>query len=1497
MSRRRAGRATPAAGEAASGADPLSLFHPAVAAWFREAFPSGPTEAQRLAWPRIAAGEDVLLVSPTGTGKTLAAFLWALDAVLRRKLAGDTSPRLSVLYVSPLKALGNDIHRNLERPRAGIRAALAAHGVDPASVSIEAAVRTGDTPAAARTAQARRPPDVLITTPESLYLLLTGAGRRSLATVETVLLDEVHSVAGTKRGAHLALSLERLASLVASAGGAVPQRIALSATVAPVETVAAFAGGSSGTLTPVVVDARKALDLTVTSPGADLRALPDGSAWGPALEAVVAEIRRRRSTLVFCNNRRLAERVARKLGEALGADVPVHHGSVARPLRESIERRLKAGDLPVLVATGSLELGIDIGEIDAVVQVESPKGIARGLQRVGRSGHLVGQTARGLLVPLFSEDLLEAAATAEGMREGAVEETRPPELPLDVLAQQLVAEAVARDAEGRPATSEELLALCRGAFPYRSLTPRLFGETLAMLSGKYPRERFAELAAKLVWDRATGRVTPLPGARLAAVLDGGTIGDRGTFTAVTRSGRVTVGELDEEFVYETRKGDVFLLGSRAWRAVEISASTVVVEDATGQPARMPFWRGEGLGRTGALGERIGRLKRTVAERIDDPGLVGLLTGRYSVTADAAAAITGAVRRELLDGGGLSSDRAVVFETFPNDLGDPCLVVRSLFGRGVNLPWSLVLSSVLREETGVDVESVASDDGFLVRMPRAEREIPLERLARVSAAEAKERLLAILPDSPMFGARFRENAQRALLLPRRRGGRRTPFWLQRLKAKDLLQTTRSLPDFPIVAETYRDCLRDLWEAERLLDLLERLGDGRVACVAAARRTPSPAAASLLFRFVAVYMYEWDAPKAEREVHALAANRSLLGEVLGERFDDGLRPEAAEEATAEASRLVPHRMARTADELLSLLGELGDLTPDEAAERCRGNAATWLGLLAARGSAAKLSFPGGERWVAAEEGERFEALLAGRLDEASRDDLVLRLIATRGPLTEAGVRERWGLPEEAVRASLDRLRREGRAVLGRLGGAEGSQRWASSRLAEAIRRKTLAILRREIRPVPAEAFRAFLCRRQGVEEGRRFAGAHAAERAVSLLRGLALPALAWETALLPARLAEREPDALDLLSSRGLLVYRALGQKDPRAARLQFFLRGEGRLVLPPLPPPLDSLSDAARALHEALAVSGASFLADLAAGLSLSRPVAEKALVELLLAGIVTGDGLHGFRQLLRGARRAPPAQASPPAALSPRRPGRSTLRAAEARVASRLGFAGVRAAASAYPAGRFSVLSAPAVTGPEGEPGEREETWARLLLARWGVVFRSLVESEETAVRWSEVAPVLARMELRADVRRGEFVEGAGPIQYAEEATVEELRALREERPAGEARPLSVVGGADPVLWGLSPAPERDEWVVLAGGAPVLRLAADGALALGDPPPADRVVREALARLLALVSRGSDPLGRPRRLRVASLAAGRGVAGSPVAPLLEAAGFVRDGGAYSWRAV
>ncbi len=1502
--------------------DPLARFHPASAAWFREAFPKGPTEIQRLAWPAIASGENVLLVSPTGTGKTLAALLVALDSILKRKLGGHAQAGLSAVYVSPLKALDADVDRNLVAPRLGIAQALAAlEPYRPPTISIDAAVRTGDTPSRERAAFRRRPPDLLITTPESLYLLLTGAARSLFSGVTTVILDEVHSLAGTKRGAHLSLTLERLEGLVRSTSARALQRIALSATVRPIGETAAFSAGSHRPITSLEVTtaaAAKRLELSVVAPSPDLgdpRRLPDGSAWGPVIDTMAKEIGRRRTTLVFCNSRRLAERVAAMLAARLGFDVPTHHGSISRQRREELETRLKAGELPVLVATSSLELGIDIGHVDAVIQLESPKGAARGLQRVGRSGHFVGETARGMLLALHPEDLFEAAATAEAMREGAIEETHPPEFPLDVLAQQIVAEVVAR--AGNPAggltdggvRSAELLALFREAWPYRNLKKRAFDDTVGMLSGKFPRERFGELAPRLVWDRATDVLMPLPGARLLAVLNGGTIPDRGVFKAVLADGKTVVGELDEEFVYESRKGDVFLLGSRAWRANDITHDRVLVEPAAGGAARMPFWRGEGPARPFDIGERIGMLKRFVADHAEDPALAGLLSARYAVDSNAAAALRRLVLVEL-SSDGLSTEKRVVFETFPNDVGDPCLVVRSLFGRAVNLPWSIVLAGALRDEIGVDVESMVTDDAILLRLPHGERDVPLARLAAITGQEARERLLRTLPGSPMFGARFRENAQRALLLPRARTPRRTPFWLQRLKAKDLLQTTRGLPDFPIVAETYRDCLRDLWEMERLLGLLDDFRDGRREVVLVKRKRPSPSALSILFRFVATYMYEWDAPRAEREVETLAASRRLIGDLLGEVLGgaEATRSEAHRRALPEATassreaalRLTLETRPRTLAELLATFQEVGDLTAEEVAERTGPDPSrAFLQGLLEQGSVEEIALAGEHRYIAAEDRARYAALRddgAGAHQDdrtALVDELVLRFTSTRGPATADEIAARFGVPQGRVAESLERLLTAGLAI--RISGAAnvGRPTFASARLYTAIERRTLAYLRDEIRPVSREAFRAFLVERHGIAPrglDPRKGLESSLERALSLLRGLPRPVLSWEASILPARLPPATGDALagalERLLTRGLLVYRASGARDPKSALLEFFFRGEGRHVLPEGPPELLALSDGARALYEELALSGASFLSEVGRGAPIGRLT--DALTELVLAGLVTGDSLASLKTLLLMPEPRPRENAVIPNPLG-RRPKSASLREARRRVAIKTSGEGSKAIRLE---GRFSILETPGVLGGEPDAHESAEWWVRLLLARWGVVFRELVEREATAVRWGDLAPVFSRLELRGDVRRGEFVEGGGPVQYGEEATLEALRALA--RDSARERPIAVFGAADPLLLTLSQAPSAGEWLALRAGRVIARLSPQGDL-LTDGA-ADSEVEDAFLTLQGLVRQGRDPRRRPRRLLVRTVD-GKPATSSPLGPLLRRLGFDRDLGTYSWRAL
>ncbi|NOZ27120.1 MAG: DEAD/DEAH box helicase, partial [Chloroflexi bacterium] len=999
-----------------SASDPLDRFLPATRRWFLSTF-GQPTPPQSMGWPPIQRGEHTLILSPTGSGKTLAAFLWGIDAIFReisesasQRVSESASQRvgereepgvLRLVYISPLKALNNDIERNLRVPLAGIR--RVARELGEPLPPLKVAVRTGDTPRSARAAMTRRPPHILITTPESLYLILTSpVAREMFRGVRTVIVDEIHTLVGDKRGAHLALSLERLTRL---ADGPV-QRIGLSATIRPLDEAARFLGGLMWTqddgeprLVPrpvTVVDAGhdKPLDLEVQTVVEDFRHLPGGSIWPAVIPRLTQLIRQHRTTLIFCNSRRQAERVADLLNEQLAAEdegrvppgvsamllpkpeggevargrgifapgaggpIRAHHSSMSREAREQMEEQLKRGELPALVGTSSLELGIDIGAIDLVVQLGSPKSVAQGLQRVGRSGHLVGQTSVGRILPLHREDLMEAAAVARGMLRREVEPVYAPRNPLDVLAQQIVAMTSVETWR-----VDDLYALVRQAYPYGELSRRAFDSVLDMLSGRYPSSVHRELRPRLVWDRVNGTVTALPGARLLALRNGGTIPDRGTYGAYLPDGRTRLGELDEEFVFETRPGDVFMLGSNTWRVLEITEDRVIVAEAPGEVPRMPFWRGDYPWRPYSLGRAVGAFRREVAERvaaIQTPpegeaeigdGLeayaevVEWLQRECALDRNSARNVIAYVRRQLDVLGAISSDRTVIVELFEDAIGEPRMVIHSPFGGRVNGPWGLALASALRERTGVEVELQVSDDGILFRFPDADRPPPVDVVREMTPEEARERILRELPDSAVFGARFRQNAARALLLPGRRG-KRTPFWLQRLKARDLLAAVRQLEDFPIVAETYRDCLRDVMDLAGLEEVLREIQAGRIRVVTAETVVPSPVAASLLFDFMSVYVYEWDAPKAERQLQRLAVSREMLADLMGDpELARLLRPEAIAEVTARAARTDEAFRARSVDELALLLQEMGDLSEEEIAARAQPGWREWLAELAA------------------------------------------------------------------------------------------------------------------------------------------------------------------------------------------------------------------------------------------------------------------------------------------------------------------------------------------------------------------------------------------------------------------------------------------------------------------------------------------------------------------------------------------------------------------------
>ncbi|HYX88114.1 MAG TPA: DEAD/DEAH box helicase, partial [Gaiellaceae bacterium] len=1026
--------------------DPLAVFSADTRAWFEQAF-AEPTPAQALGWPAIARGGHTLIQAPTGSGKTLAAFLYGID-----KLNPEPGEGLRLLYVSPLKALNYDIERNLRGPLAGLCSEL------------RVAVRTGDTPQKERAAMLREPPDILITTPESLFLLLTSRARETLGSVRTLIVDEVHAVAGTKRGAHLALSVERLQRLV----GEPIQRIGLSATQRPLEEIGRFVSGAQEI---ELVDAGRAkeLDLRVVVPLEDMREPEEQQSIWPSIYPEILElVRAHRSTIVFVNNRRLAERLALRLNDLAEEEIArAHHGSLAREQRIEVEELLKRGAIPCLVATSSLELGIDMGAVDLVVQVESPKSVARGLQRIGRAGHELGAVSRGRIFPKFRADLLESAVVARRMLDGAIEETKIPRNPLDVLAQQIV--AICADEE---IAVDELHRLVRGAYPFADLSRVQLENVLDMLDGRYPSDEFAELRARVVWDRTAGVVRGRQGARRLAVTNAGTIPDRGLFGVHLVDGGGRVGELDEEMVYEARAGQTFLLGASTWRIEEITRDRVLVSPAPGVPGAVPFWKGEGVGRPYELGEAIGAASRELAALSEEKALMQL-QAEHCLDERAAQNLLTFLREQESATGALPSDRTVVVERFRDEIGDWRLCILTPFGGRVHAPWALALGARMRESLGLETQAIWSDDGIAIHLPDADAPPPIDDVL-LDPGEVEELVTRELGDTALFGARFRENAGRALLIPRRRPGERTPLWQQRLKAQSLLQVARRYPAFPVVLETYRECLQDVFDLPALKKLLHGLRTRQIDLVDVETASASPYSASLLFDYVATYMYEDDTPAAERRAQALSLDRDLLRELLGQ---EELRDLIDPGALAKVEEQLAGR-PRTSDELHDLLRRRGDLRADEY------EADLAEPLLEER-RAVRVRVAGEERLIAAEDAGRYRdavgAMPPGGLPdtflEAGEEplhSLVRRFARSRGPFTTAEARERFGRKVEPVLRELERRDELVRGEL-RPGGTE--REWCDPEVLRRVRRASLAALRREVEPAEQAAFGRFLPSWQG------------------------------------------------------------------------------------------------------------------------------------------------------------------------------------------------------------------------------------------------------------------------------------------------------------------------------------------------------------------------------------------------------------------------------------
>ncbi len=1517
--------------EGVPAADPLSPFSAPVRAWFETTF-AEPTAAQAQGWPAIASGEHTLILAPTGSGKTLTAFLWGLDRLVSEAPPADKARRTRLLYLSPLRALAVDVEKNLRTPLMGIELAAERLGLDfhPPTVGM----RTGDTPADERRRLVRSPPDLLITTPESLYLMLTSAARDTLRGIEAVIIDEIHAVASTKRGAHLALTLERLEALCE----APPQRIGLSATQRPLAEIARYLGGfapaADGRPAPrpvTIVDAgiRKPLEIEVVVPVEDMGALgeiidepvsgpaaagPQRRSIWPAIHPRLLElVEQHRSTLIFVNARRLAERLATRLnelaleGENRAAEaegrppesgrevVKAHHGSLSRERRLQIEDELKRGELKGLVATSSLELGIDMGAVDLVIQVESPGAVSRGLQRVGRAGHQVGQPSRAKLFPKHRNDLVEMAVVVQRMHAGLIEHTRYPRNPLDVLAQQIVAMCALDDWP-----VDKLAALVRRSATYAELSDEVLANVLDLLAGRYPSDEFAELRPRIVWDRVDGVIRGRAGAQRLAVTSGGTIPDRGLYGVFLPDG-TRVGELDEEMVYESRVGETFLLGATTWRIEDITHERVVVSPAPGQPGKMPFWHGDGPGRPLELGRAVGEFVRGV--RAEGPTAVDRLQRDHGLDPLAAANLVAYLDEQAeASGGAVPDDRTVVVERFRDEIGDWRVCVLSPFGAQVHAPWGMALRARLAERWGLDVELMWSDDGIVLRLPEAVDELPLDELT-IDPDDIDEIVMAQLPQTALFASRFRECAARALLLPRRRPDRRTPLWQQRQKAADLLAVAAKYPDFPILLEATRECVNDVFDLPALREVLTDLRARRIRVVAVETPRASPFAQSLLFGWIAVYMYEGDAPLAERRAAALALDRDLLRDLLGaEELRELLDPVVLGDLELELQRLVPRRQARDADEVHDLLRILGPLSRWEVEARCAPGIdalapTTWVERLVSERRAIRVTIAGEERLAAAEDAARLRDVLGVALpaglptvftDSAAEPlvDLVARFARTHGPFVTVQLARRYGLGADRVLPALERLEQQGRVVRGEFRPDGIEREWCDDDVLRQLRRRSLAALRHEVEPVDQAALARFLPQWQGLSPARR--GTDALIEAVGSLQGAALPASVLEIDVLAARVAGFRPADLDALCTSGEVVWVGAGALGSTDGRVRLLFRNQAGLLVPA--PDVDAAhAEDDAPIHAALAAHlserGASFWPELiqavsAAGQPYDDVTVRTALWDLVWAGVVTNDSLAPLRAMVGGGSRRRGGGARPSAG-SPR-PRRGLVR--RATVGGRPDPGALNRLGPPSVAGRWSLV-APLLL-PTPTPTEAAHAQALQLLERHGVLTREAALGEGIDGGFAAVYPVLKALEERGQVRRGYFVEGLGAAQFAVPGAVDRLRAARD--PAeGDLMPL-VLAATDPAQpygaalgWPESagrPSRSAGAFVVSVAGLPVAELERGGRSLSTFPAAFDHP--HWCEGLTGLVKDG-----RMRKLEITKIDGAPAVE-SPVADHLRQAGFV-----------
>jgi ATP-dependent Lhr-like helicase len=1570
----------------------MSVFSPATRAWFDASF-SGPTQVQQEAWQAIGSGQHTLVVAPTGSGKTLAAFLYAIDRLFdTRARQQDSQPRTDaaarqasgtqVLYISPIKALAADIRRNLELPLQGVADQRRRRG--DAVVALSVAIRSGDTTAAERARLVRRPPDILITTPESLFLMLTSKARETLRGVSTIIVDEIHAVAGSKRGTHLALTLERLDALL----GRPAQRIGLSATVRPQEAIAGFLGGDRAVKVVSPASSRR-LDVRIVVPVEDMSDIPApraergdsgerggraGSIWPHVEASILDEVMRRRSTIVFANSRGVAEkltarlnelhaeRMARLSGESSISAIELpqqlgsftggtsgrvmaaperiarsHHGSVSKEQRAEIEQALKDGRLRCVVATSSLELGIDMGQVDLVIQVAAPPSVASALQRVGRAGHQVGGLSSGRMYPRTRRDLIDTAVAVESMLAGHIESLVPPANPLDVLAQQTVA-AVAME----PLDVETWFACVRRAAPYRALPRSAFDATLDMLAGRYPSDDFAAFRPRLVWNRETGQLSARPGARQLAVTSAGTIPDRGTYSVVLpegeeRAGSRRVGELDEEMVHESRVSDVITLGATSWRIDQITHDQVVVTPAPGRSARLPFWRGEGVGRPAelgaAIGEFLGMLESAAVAEAEAP-LAAHLRSRLAACGlddHAIANMLALVREQRQATGRLPGARTLVVERCRDESGDWRLMLHSPYGRRVHDPWALALAERLREQWHVDPAVVASDDGIVVRLPDTAGRIPGAELFVFDPEQMHRSITRCVGGSALFAARFRECASRALLLPRRQPGKRSPLWQQRLRAGQLLAVAQQYPDFPILVETARECLQDVYDLEALGRLMQALVRGEVDLVDVETATPSPFAANLLFGYVAEFLYAGDAPAAERRASVLTLDSRLLGDLLGQvDAAELLDPEVVRQVAAELQCLVGERQVNGAEGVADLLRRLGPMTSADVAMRMKqGDADAALDLLGEQGRVIRIRLAGTEQWAAIEDAGRLRDALGVRVPATvpavflqpvadPLADLAARFARVHGPFSTAQLATALGLGVVVADTALERLHQQGKIIQGSFGalaeaadgepeeragaGAGGGKAWLAQDVFQRLRLRSLQAAREATRPVPQPALVRLLLERHGLSAEAGLEGIDGVLSVIEQLAGVPLPISAWEQQILPARIRAYAPSMLDELIGTGLVQWCGHARLGGDDGLVSLHPRELASETLPPLPEPGPGISTLQQAILQVLE-GGAGYFARqlashvqarLAPGQTFDVEAFHAALWDLLWQGMATTDSWSPLRAF-NGAR---PTRARL-LSRTRRQRGRHGMPMWDEGGTSASATLGVASLEAPTLAGRWSLLQRERIADTE-----RAVAMAEGLLDRHGVVTRGAAMAEGIAGGFPAVQQVFRGMEDTGQVLRGRFVERLGGAQFAERVTVDRLRALDKRAPAGRdarAIALSAIDPANPfgavVPWpdhraSARPTRRHGAFVAIESGALAFYLAQGGRVLLNFLPTRGGGAESRLAAAAQALAQALRR-GRPLRFTLDRIDDGP-VEHGPVTDALRAAGFSSAPRGLSW---